>query len=101
ARGFQRDLAAFKAAGAAVVGVSADGAEEHVSFCSSEGLAYPLLSDPSGVVSKRYGSWLSPFSERHSFLIDPDGILRARWVDVSPIRHSQEVLGKLKNLQQL
>lgn len=101
ARGFQRDLAAFKAAGAAVVGVSADGAEEHVSFCSSEGLAYPLLSDPGGVVSKRYGSWLSPFSERHSFLIDPDGILRARWVDVSPIRHSQEVLGKLKNLQQL
>lgn len=101
ARGFQRDLAAFKAAGAVVVGVSADGAEEHVSFCSSEGLAYPLLSDPDGLVSKRYGSWIPPFSQRHSFLIDPEGILRARWVDVSPSRHSQEVLGTLKKLQQL
>ena len=84
-----------------VVGVSADGAEEHVSFCSSEGLAYPLLSDPDGLVSKRYGSWIPPFSQRHSFLIDPEGILRARWVDVSPSRHSQEVLGTLKKLQQL
>lgn len=101
ARGFQQDLAAFKAAGAVVVGVSADGAEEHVSFCSSEGLAYPLLSDPDGLVSKRYGSWIPPFSQRHSFLIDPEGILRARWVDVSPSRHSQEVLGTLKKQQQL
>ena len=41
ARGFQRDLAAFKAAGAAVVGVSADDADSHAEFCSSEGLAFP------------------------------------------------------------
>ncbi|WP_063403207.1 peroxiredoxin [Prochlorococcus marinus] len=100
ARGFQRDLSDFKAVGAAVVGVSADGTEEHVSFCSSEGLGYTLLSDPGGVVSERYGSWSSPFSQRHTFLIDPDGILRARWEDVSPSRHSQDVLRTLKELQQ-
>jgi len=99
ARGFQRDLEAFHAHGAEVVGVSADDPDAHLSFCSSEGLAYPLLSDPGGAVSRRYGSWLAPFSARHTFLIDPDGVLRARWVAVRPSGHSQEVLAELVRLQ--
>ena len=82
------------------MGVSADGLEEHASFCTSEGLAYPLLSDPGGVVSRRYGSWIPPFSQRHTFLIDPDGVLRARWVAVRPAGHSREVLEALTELQQ-
>ena len=99
ARGFQRDLEAFARQDAAVVGVSADGLEDHASFCSSEGLAYPLLSDPGGVVSRRYGSWIPPFSQRHTFLIDPNGVLRARWVAVRPAGHSREVLEALTALQ--
>ena len=99
AQGFQRDLEAFKAVNAAVVGVSADGSEKHASFCTSEGLAYPLLSDQGGAVSKRYGSWIPPFSQRHTFIIDPGGILRARFVGVNPGPHSQEVLSTLKELQ--
>jgi peroxiredoxin Q/BCP len=99
ARGFQRDLEAFHQRGAEVVGVSADDAESHASFCGSEGLAYPLLSDPSGEVSRRYGSWMAPYSLRHTFLIDPQGTLRARWTGVSPNRHSQEVLANLDTLQ--
>lgn len=101
ARGFQKDLARFKAAGAAVVGVSADDASSHSDFCSSEGLVFPLLSDPAGQVSGRYGSWLAPFSQRHTFLIDPEGILRARWVAVRPSGHSNEVLETLLALQQV
>lgn len=99
ARGFQRDLPAFKQSGAAVVGISADGSDDHSSFCSSEGLDYPLLSDKDGVISKRYGSWIPPFSQRHTFLIDPKGILRASWLGVSPSRHSQDVLNRLIELQ--
>ncbi|MFM7676286.1 MAG: peroxiredoxin [Synechococcus sp.] len=99
ARGFQRDRQAFVAAGAEVVGVSADGEEEHASFCQSEGLGYPLLSDPDGRVSRAYGSWIAPFSQRHTFLIDPQGVLRARWVAVRPAGHSQEVLTALRELQ--
>ena len=99
ARGFQRALADFQAAGAAVVGISADGPEDHAAFCSSEGLAYPLLSDPGGDVSRRYGSWLAPFSQRHTFLIDPDGELRASWTAVRPAGHAQEVLEELQRLQ--
>ncbi len=100
ARGFQRDRQAFAAAGAEVVGVSADGQEEHASFCQSEGLGYPLLSDPEGRVSRAYGSWIAPFSQRHTFLIDPEGVLRARWVAVRPAGHSQEVLTALRDLQE-
>lgn len=99
ARGFQRALADFQKAGAAVVGISADGPEDHAAFCSSEGLAYPLLSDPGGAVSRRYGSWLAPFSQRHTFLIDPDGVLRAVWTAVRPAGHAQEVLAELRQLQ--
>ena len=99
ARGFQQDLGLFHRAGAEVVGISADNPDSHAEFCGSEGLAYPLLSDPGGSVSKSYGSWIAPFSQRHTFLIDPDGILRARFVAVRPSGHSHEVLDTLKSLQ--
>lgn len=99
ARGFQRDLEQFHRLGAQVVGVSADDVEEHASFCDSEGLGFPLLSDPGGTVSQRYGSWIAPFSQRHTFLIDPDGVIRARWVAVRPQGHSREVLDELSRLQ--
>lgn len=99
ARGFQKDLASFSAANAAVVGVSADDAESHADFCSSEGLAFPLLSDPAGTVSRAYGSWMAPFSQRHTFLIDPAGILRSTWVAVRPSGHSTEVLSALQQFQ--
>ena len=99
ARGFQQDLGLFHQAGAEVVGISADNPESHAEFCGSEGLAYPLLSDPGGVGSKSYGSWIAPFSQRHTFVIDPDGVLRARFVAVRPSGHSHEVLDTLKSLQ--
>ena len=99
ARGFQQDLGLFHQAGAEVVGISADNPDSHAEFCGSEGLAYPLLSDPGGAVSKSYGSWIAPFSQRHTFVIDPDGILRARFVAVRPSGHSHEVLDTLKGLQ--
>ncbi|MFM9100485.1 MAG: redoxin domain-containing protein, partial [Cyanobium sp.] len=73
--------------------------DSHASFCGSEGLAYPLLSDPGGAVSRRYGSWMAPYSMRHTFLIDPQGSLRARWVGVNPSSHSSEVLAALRTLQ--
>lgn len=99
ARGFQRDLSAFHALNAEVIGVSADPADSHADFCGSEGLRYPLLSDPDGQVSRRYGSWIPPFSQRHTFLIDPSGRLRARWVDVRPAGHSREVLSELQRIR--
>ncbi|WP_409995707.1 peroxiredoxin [Cyanobium sp. HWJ4-Hawea] len=99
ARGFQKDLPQYKKIGAQVVGISADDPESHAEFCSSEGLAFPLLSDPGGAVSRSYGSWIAPYSQRHTFLIDPNGILREQFVAVRPTGHSDEVLTQLKALQ--
>lgn len=99
ARGFQRDLTTYHQLQAEVVGVSTDSLDRHGSFCGEEGLAYPLLSDPEGAVCRLYGSWLAPSALRHTFLIDPQGILRARWVAVRPLAHSQEVLETLRAFQ--
>ena len=99
ARGFETLHNDFLQAGAEVVGVSADSVDDHESFCESEGLSFPLLSDPDGSVSKAYGSWMAPYSLRHTFLIDPDGVLRERWVAVRPNGHAREVLDSLTSFQ--
>ena len=99
ARGFESLHNDFLQAGAEVIGISADSVDDHESFCESEGLSFPLLSDPDGTVSKAYGSWMAPYSLRHPFLIDPDGVLRERWVAVRPNGHAREVLDSLVSFQ--
>jgi len=76
ARGFRSHLGRFHSLGAEVIGVSADSAEQHQSFCSSEALSFPLLSDRDGRVSRVYGSWIPSFSQRHTFLLNPAGGLQ-------------------------
>jgi thioredoxin-dependent peroxiredoxin len=98
AQRFQRDLAEYQARNAQVIGVSADDVESHAEFCDAEALAFPLLSDTDGQVSRTYGSWMKPMSMRHTYLIDPDGILRDRFLGVRPAIHSQEVLARLDEL---
>jgi len=100
ARRFQRDLPQYLALNAQVIGVSADDVQSHAEFCDAEGLVFPLLADVDGSVSRAYGSWLAPYSLRHTFIIDPEGILRERFVAVRPATHSLEVLDRLKALQQ-
>jgi thioredoxin-dependent peroxiredoxin len=99
AQRFQKDFAEYAQRNTQILGVSADDVDVHVKFCDSEGLEFPLLADVDGAVSKAYGSWLAPYSMRHSFLIDPEGILRHAFVAVRPSIHSKEVLAKLDELQ--
>jgi thioredoxin-dependent peroxiredoxin len=99
AQRFQRDLAKYQANNAQVIGVSADSVNTHAEFCSAEGLKFPLLADENGEVSKAYGSWMGYLSMRHTFLIDPKGVLRERFVKVAPAVHSTEVLERLRELQ--
>lgn len=99
AQRFQRDLAKYQAKNTLVVGVSADSVNTHAEFCSAEGLKFPLLADEDGSVSKVYGSWMGYLSMRHTFIIDPSGILRERMVKVAPAVHSTEVLERLAELQ--
>lgn len=100
ARRFQQDLPKYFAKNTQILGVSADDIQSHAEFCDSEGLKFPLLADVDGTVSKAYGSWLNFISMRHTFIIDPDGILRETFLGVNPAIHSQEVLARLNELQQ-
>ncbi len=99
AQRFQRDLPKYQARNAQVIGISADDVDSHTEFCDAEALVFPLLSDPDGQISRAYGSWMKPMSMRHTYVIDPDGILRERFLGVRPAIHSQEVLARLDELQ--
>lgn len=99
ARRFQQDLPQYLEKNAEIIGVSADDIDSHAKFCDSEGLKFPLLADTDGSVSKAYGSWLGFLSMRHSFIIDPQGVLRETFVKVNPTIHSSEVLVRLEKLQ--
>ncbi len=100
AQRFQRDIEQYRMRNAQVIGVSADSVASHEEFCDAEGLEFPLLSDPEGLVSKAYGSWLGAMSLRHTYVIDPQGRIQARFLGVRPVIHSQEVLATLDQLQQ-
>jgi thioredoxin-dependent peroxiredoxin len=99
ARRFQQDLPKYLEKNAQIIGISADDLDSHTEFCDSEGLKFPLLADIKGNVSRLYGSWFGFVSARHTFLIDPEGILREIFLDVRPVIHSQEVLTRLDELQ--
>ncbi|MGD1903545.1 MAG: peroxiredoxin [Geitlerinemataceae cyanobacterium] len=99
ARRFQDDLPKYIDRNAQVIGISADDVQSHEEFCDSEGLRFPLLADTNGSVSKAYGSWVYSRSVRHSFIIDPEGKIRERFVKVRPTIHSAEVLERLDELQ--
>jgi peroxiredoxin Q/BCP len=99
ARRFQQDLPKYLEKKAQIVGVSVDDVDSHAEFCDSEGLKFPLLADTTGAVSKAYGSWMSFISMRHTFIIDPQGMLREAFVKVNPAIHCKEVLARLDELQ--
>lgn len=99
ARRFQEDLPEYMERNTQILGVSADDVESHADFCDSEGLRFPLLADVDGSVSKTYRSWLGFRSLRHTYIIDPAGILQERFLGVRPAIHSAEVLARLDELQ--
>ena len=101
AKRFQQDLPEYEARNTQILGVSVDDVDSHAEFCDSEGLKFPLLADTDGSVSKAYGSWLGAVALRHTYLIDPRGILREIFLGVRPSIHSKEVLARLDELEDI
>lgn len=99
ARRFQQDLPKYISRNTEILGISADSVNSHAEFCDSEGLKFPLLADTNGTVSKAYGSWMGVVSLRHTYIIDPEGNLKAIFTGVNPAAHSAEVLAKLDELR--
>ena len=98
---FRDELEIIHKLDAQVVGVSVDDAESHRAFIAKYGLPFPLLSDPDGEVAARYGARGGllgfVFARRHTFLIDPDGVIRRIWREVRPRDHAQEVIAALRD----
>lgn len=103
AHNFQKDLAKYEQMNAVILGVSVDSAESHQDFCTKEGLAFKLLSDPEAKVSNDYGSVMEyqgmKLSARNTFVIDPKGKIARVFLKVKPASHSAEVLQALAELQ--
>ena len=96
AKGFSQLKNDFYKYNAEIIGISADNQESHETFCSEKSINYTLLSDPKVKISAKYGSWITPFSDRNTFLISPEGEIAYRWISVLPINHAKEVLNVLK-----
>jgi peroxiredoxin Q/BCP len=102
-----RDLnAAFRKAGARVVGVSRDSLKSHEKFRDKEKLPFDLLADEEEKLCKLfdvikekslYGRKYMGI-ERSTFLIDASGVLRQEWRKVKVPGHVEEVLEAAKSL---
>jgi peroxiredoxin Q/BCP len=103
AHNFQRDLRQFEQKNAIILGVSVQDEATHQKFCAKEGLSFKLLADTKYSVSSSYDSLVNlgvaKLSARHTFLIDPDGIVRKSYLNVNAEKHSAEVLTDLTQLQ--
>jgi peroxiredoxin Q/BCP len=103
AHNFQVDQSKYAERHAVVLGVSVDSVDSHKKFCAKEGLNFKLLADNDGKASQEYGSLTNlgvvKFAARHTFLIDPAGKVAKTYTTVDPVRHSEEVLAALDQLQ--
>ncbi len=105
---FTQHLEAFEARGAVVLGVSPDSVKSHRNFRSKHDLRVTLLSDPEHKVLEAYGAWQLKRMYgreywgvvRSTYLIDPEGKIAWVWPKVKVAGHVEEVLNKLRELQE-
>jgi peroxiredoxin Q/BCP len=91
-------------AGGAILGVSLDGRESHKKFIKKFGLPFQLLSDEDAAISKVYGVYKEKNMygrkywgiERSTFIIGPEGKVKAIFRKVKVDGHADEVLAALK-----
>ena len=94
----------FAAAGAAVIGVSADAREAQAVFAARHRLPFVLLSDTDGEVRRRYGvptTWLGLIPGRVTYVIDCEGVVRHVFnSQFRPAAHVEEALRIVRRLQE-
>jgi peroxiredoxin Q/BCP len=104
---FSAQAAAFKKAGATVIGVSKDTVAKHDKFKAKHALKVPLGADPEGTTVEAYQSWVEKSLygrkymgiDRSTFLIDGKGVIRRIWRKVKVPGHVAEVLAAVKALK--
>ena len=104
---FRDATARIKAAGAQVVGVSADSAESHRKFTDKHALNFPLLSDADNRVTRLYRVYKKKSLygrefmgiERTTFVIDRAGVIRKVFPKVKVAGHADAVVAAVKALR--
>ena len=100
-----RDLVdEFRKENAVVLGVSKDNVTSHKKFKEKHNLPFLLLSDPEGNVLEEYGVWKQKSmygrtfmgTERTTFIIDEEGIVKTIYRKVRVKGHAQTCLLDLK-----
>ena len=94
--GFQE----IRAAGAVILGVSADGVASHAAFAQKFSLPFPLLADPDRLIIDAYGVRMPVvgIARRVTFIIGKDGLIRDVVQEVKAAEHDRQVLERLKRL---
>lgn len=88
---------------ATVLGVSIDPIKSHQKFQKKHSLPFALLSDEDHTLAEAYGVWVEKSmygktymgTERSTFVIDPEGRLKAVFRKVKPEEHFTQVLDAL------
>lgn len=100
---FRDNINRLIAQNAKVIGVSLDSVESHRAFADNHQLPFDLLADVNGETASSYGALTDfkffKFAKRHSFIINPEGIIERIYRDVNPKTHVREVLSTLNELQ--
>ncbi len=101
---FRDDFKTLESLGAKVIGVSIDNSFSHKKFAEKYNLPFPLLSDTSGEVAKRYGALnnliLIKLAKRNTYLINAQGKIAKIYQDVDTSKHSQEIIEDLKKFKE-
>ena len=103
---FSGHAAAFKNAGAVVIGVSPDSVKSHDKFCAKHDLSIPLIADEEHKAVDAYGVWREKTTfgrtdmgvVRSTFLIDREGRIAGLWDNVRLKGHIDSVLAAAKAL---
>lgn len=88
---------------AEVFGVSIDPGKSHRKFIDKYSLPFPLLADEEKKIVEAYGLWVEKSmygkkyfgTERSTFVIGPDGRIKAIFRKVKPGEHVEQLLGVL------
>jgi thioredoxin-dependent peroxiredoxin len=94
---FRDDAAAFRAAGAVVLGVSVQGEASHREFREKYHLPFDLVADPDKRITQAYNALGLFGAKRVTYVVGPDGTIVAAYRTVDPKSHSQEALTILAN----
>lgn len=102
---FRDSYKELQSMGVQILGISKDSVASHKKFADKYSLNFPILSDETKEVIKKYGAWgIKKFmgrefegTLRNTFLINPRGEIIKEYKKVNPLTHASEIISDLKN----